>query len=54
MSMIQVENKSIVTVPASTSKLIKGVSVAGIIQSVLPAGIVGTIKPRDIRSQSRS
>lgn len=39
---------SIVTIPASTSKLITGVNVAGIIQSVLPAGIVGTIKPRDI------
>ena len=48
MSMIQVETKSIVTVPASTSKLITGVNVAGIIQSVLPAGISGTIKPRDI------
>ena len=48
MSMIATESKSIVTVPASTSKLITGVNVAGIIQSVLPAGIVGTIKPRDI------
>ena len=48
MSMIQVESKSIVTIPASTSKLITGVNVAGIIQSVIPAGIVGTIKPRDI------
>ena len=48
MSMIAVETKSIVTVPASTSKLITGVNVAGIIQSVLPAGITGTIKPRDI------
>ena len=48
MSIIQVESKSIVTIPASTSKLITGVNVAGIIQSVLPAGIVGTIKPRDI------
>ena len=48
MSMIATETKSIVTVPASTSKLIAGVNVAGIIQSVLPAGIVGTIKPRDI------
>ena len=48
MSMIAVETKSIVTVPSSTSKLITGVNVAGIIQSVLPAGIVGTIKPRDI------
>lgn len=48
MSMIAVETKSIVTIPASTSKLITGVNVAGIIQSVLPAGIVGTIKPRDI------
>ena len=48
MSMIATETKSIVTVPASTSKLITGVNVAGIIQSVLPAGIVGTIKPRDI------
>ena len=48
MSMIATETKSIVTIPASTSKLITGVNVAGIIQSVLPAGIVGTIKPRDI------
>ena len=48
MSMISTESKSIVTVPASTSKLITGVNVAGIIQSVLPAGIIGTIKPRDI------
>ena len=48
MSMIATETKSIVTVPASTSKLITGVNVAGIIQSVIPAGIVGTIKPRDI------
>ena len=48
MSMISTESKSIVTIPASTSKLITGVNVAGIIQSVLPAGIVGTIKPRDI------
>ena len=48
MSNVQVETKSIVTIPASTSKLITGVNVAGIIQSVLPAGIVGTIKPRDI------
>lgn len=48
MSNVQVENKSIVTIPASTSKLITGVNVAGIIQSVIPAGIVGTIKPRDI------
>ena len=48
MSMIATESKSIVTIPASTSKLITGVNVAGIIQSVLPAGIVGTIKPRDI------
>lgn len=48
MSIVQVETKSIVTVPASTSKLITGVNVAGIIQSVLPAGITGTIKPRDI------
>ena len=48
MSIIAVETKSIVTIPASTSKLITGVNVAGIIQSVLPAGIVGTIKPRDI------
>ena len=48
MSMIATETKSIVTIPASTSKLITGVNVAGIIQSVIPAGIVGTIKPRDI------
>ena len=48
MSIIATESKSIVTVPASTSKLITGVNVAGIIQSVIPAGIVGTIKPRDI------
>lgn len=48
MSIIQVETKSIVTIPASTSKLITGVNVAGIVQSVLPAGITGTIKPRDI------
>ena len=48
MSMIAVETKSIVTIPASTSKLITGVNVAGIIQSVIPAGITGTIKPRDI------
>ena len=48
MSMISTESKSIVTIPASTSKLITGVNVAGIIQSVIPAGIVGTIKPRDI------
>ena len=48
MSMIAVETKSIVTIPASTSKLLTGVNVAGIIQSVIPAGIVGTIKPRDI------
>ena len=48
MSNVQVESKSIITVPASTSKLITGVNVAGIIQSVIPAGITGTIKPRDI------
>ena len=48
MSMIATETKSIVTIPATTSKLITGVNVAGIIQSVIPAGIVGTIKPRDI------
>lgn len=48
MSIIAVETKSIVTIPASTSKLITGVNVAGIVQSVLPAGITGTIKPRDI------
>ena len=48
MSIIATETKSIVTIPASTSKLITGVNVAGIIQSVIPAGIVGTIKPRDI------
>lgn len=48
MSIIQVESKSIVTIPTSTSKLITGVNVAGIVQSVLPAGITGTIKPRDI------
>ena len=48
MSIIAVETKSIVTVPSSTSKLITGVNVAGIVQSVIPAGIVGTIKPRDI------
>lgn len=48
MSIIAVETKSIITVSASTSKLITGVNVAGIIQSVIPAGIVGTIKPRDI------
>lgn len=48
MSNVQVESKSIVTIPASTSKLITGVNVAGIVQSVIPAGIVGTIKPRDI------
>ena len=48
MSMIATESKSIVTVPSSTSKLITGVNVAGIIQSVLPSGISGTIKPRDI------
>lgn len=48
MSVIAVESKSIVTIPASTSKLITGVNVAGIIQSVIPAGIVGIIKPRDI------
>ena len=46
--MIATETKSIVTIPAATSKLITGVNVAGIIQSVIPAGIVGTIKPRDI------
>lgn len=48
MSIIATETKSIVTIPATTSKLITGVNVAGIIQSVIPAGIVGTIKPRDI------
>ena len=48
MSMIATETKSIVTIPTSTLKLITGVNVAGIIQSVIPAGIVGTIKPRDI------
>ena len=48
MSMIATESKSIVTIPASTSKIITGVNVAGIIQSVIPAGITGTIKPRDI------
>lgn len=48
MSMIATESKSIVTIPASTSKLITGVNVAGIIQSVIPAGITGIIKPRDI------
>ena len=48
MSMIATESKSIATLPATTSKLITGVNVAGIIQSVIPAGIVGTIKPRDI------
>ena len=51
MSNVQVENKSIVTVPSSVSKAITGVNVAGIIHSVLPvnwAGAGGTIKPRDI------
>lgn len=48
MSIIATETNSIVTVPASTSKLITGVNVVGIIQSVLPAGITGIIKPRDI------
>ena len=50
MSIIQVETKSIVTIPASTSKLITGVNVAGIVKSVLPAGISPDtiIKPRDI------
>ena len=50
MSMIATESKSIVTVPASTSKLITGVNVAGIIRSVLPAGMSPDtiIKPRDI------
>lgn len=43
-----VQTSSIVTIPASTSKLITGVDVGGIIQSVIPAGITGTIKPRDI------
>ncbi len=46
--MIATESKSIVTLPTSTSKLITGVNVAGIIQSVIPISIVGTIKPRDI------
>ena len=48
MSMIATETKSIVTIPASTSKLITGVNVAGIILSVTPTDIVGAIKPRDI------
>lgn len=50
MSIIKVESKSIVTIPASTSKLITGVNVAGIIQSVIPAGMSPDtiIKPRDI------
>lgn len=48
MSMIATETKSIVTIPASTSKLITHVDVGGIIRSVIPAGITGTIKPRDI------
>ena len=48
MSIVQVETKSIVSIPASTSKLITGVNVAGIIKSVIPAGITGIIKPRDI------
>ena len=48
MSMIATETKSIVTIPASTSKLITGVNVAGIVQSVIPAGMTGIIKPRDI------
>ena len=50
MSMIATESKSIVTIPASTSKLITGVNVAGIVNSVLPSGISPEtiIKPRDI------
>ena len=48
MSMIATESKSIVTIPASTSKLITGVNVAGIIQSVIPTSLFGIIKPRDI------
>ena len=48
MSNVQVETKSIITMPSSVSKVITGVNVAGIIQSVIPTGIVGTIKPRDI------
>ena len=48
MSMIATESKSIITMPSSVSKVITGVNVAGIIQSVIPAGITGTIKPRDI------
>ena len=48
MSMIATETKSIVTIPASTSKLITGVNVAGIIHSVIPVDNTGTIKPRDI------
>ena len=50
MSNVQVETKSIVTIPASVSKVITGVNVAGIVNSVLPSGLSPdtTIKPRDI------
>ena len=50
MSNVQVETNSIVTIPASTSKLITGANVAGIVNSVLPSGMSPDtiIKPRDI------
>ena len=51
-----VQTSSIVTIPASTSKLITGVNVAGILNSVLPEGIApdSIITPRMIRMTHES
>ena len=56
MSIIILESKSIVTIPASTSKLITGVNVAGILNSVLPEGIApdSIITPKNIRMTHES
>ena len=56
MSMLILESKSIVTIPASTSKLITGVNVAGILNSVLPEGIApdSIITPKNIRMTHES
>ena len=56
MSMIVLDSKSIVTIPGSTSKLITGVNIAGILNSVLPEGIApdAIITPKNIRMTHES
>ena len=56
MSMLVLESKSIVTIPSSTAKIITGVNVAGILNSVLPEGVAAesVITPRMIRMTHES